>query len=187
MFPADFVGMQNGPEEIYRDDIGFLTQEDMAFIHDTLGRDILTAGELNVVLNNPTLRAQVLDSPALLDALNKNRSHLCVSEYFYFTTTVRQVMLSAGINREEYTQNVASSLVRMSNMRRKLLDRADSSSRYDCFDMKVLQEDGPYGSNLRINCSMPPYEMVLEGFLADGEAFHKQKITVAGGDSAQHG
>jgi hypothetical protein len=170
--------MEEFHNEAYHDDIGLLTQEDMAFIHDTRGRDILSAEELNVVLNNPQLRKQVLDSPALLEALNRNRSKLCVSEYFYFTTCVRQVMLTAGLDAPEYTQNVSSSLVRMSNMRRKLMDRADSNSRYVPVDLNVLVEDGNYGSNLRISCRMPPYEMALEGFLADIGAFNKQHDAV---------
>jgi hypothetical protein len=158
--------MENSAEEqFYHDDIGLLTQEDMAFVHSTLGRDILTVEELNVVLNNPELRAEVLDSPAILDALNKNRSNLCVSEFFYFTTTVRQVMLAADVTSEEYTQNVASSLVRMSNMRRKLLARSDSSAKYDKFDMNVLCKDAKHGRNMRVTCKMPPYEMVLEGMI----------------------
>jgi len=162
--------MQQSPGELYRDDIGLMTQEDMAFIHNTLGRDLFSVEELNMVVNNPALRSQVLDSPALLESLNRDRDALCVSEYFYFTTTVRQVMLAADVNSEEYTQNIASSLVRMSNMRRKLLQRSDSSSRYDRFDMSVLREDGKFGSNLRILCKMPPFEMVLEGIVADKDA-----------------
>jgi hypothetical protein len=160
---------------MYHDDIGFLTEEDMAFIHNTLGRDILSVAELNSVLNDERLRKQVLDSPAILEALSRDKDKLCVSEYFYFTTIVRQVMLTAGLDSNEYTQNVATSLVRMSNMRRKLMERADSSSRYVPVDLKVLVEDGIYGSNLHITCRMSPYEMVLEGFLANVGAFKKQE------------
>lgn len=159
---------------MYHDDIGFLTEDDMAFIHTTLGRDILSIAEMNTVLNDPKLRKQVLDSPSVLDALNRDMDKLCVSEYFYFTTIVRQVMLTAGLDSPEYTQNVATSLVRMSNLRRKLMERTDSSSRYVPVDMKVLVEDGIYGSNLHITCRMSPYEMVLEGFLANVGAFNKQ-------------
>lgn len=155
----------------YHDDIGLLTQDDMAFIHETLGHDILSVEEMNTVLNNPKLRKQVLDSPALYEALVKNKDKLCVSEFFYFTITARQVLLTAGLQAQEYTQNVARSLVRMSNMRRKLLDRMDSNTRYAPVNLKVLIEDGNYGSNLKISCAMPPYEMVLEGFLANLSAF----------------
>lgn len=160
---------------MYHDDIGFLTEEDMAFIHGTLGRDILTVAELNTVLNDEALRKQVLDSPALLEAVVRDKDSLCISEYFYFTTLVRQVMLTAGLDSPDYTQNVASSLVRMSNMRRKLMERADSSSRYVPVNLNVLVEDGVYGSNLHITCRMSPYEMVLEGFLANAGAFNKQE------------
>jgi hypothetical protein len=180
--------MDESSLEAYRDDIGLLTQEDMAFIHDTLGRDILNVKELNSVLNNPTLRAQVLDSPALLEAVNKNRCALCISEYFYFTTIVRQVMLAAGLEAPEYTQNVSSSLVRMAGMRRKLLDRKDSSARYTPVNLDILREDGKYGSSLRINCKMPPYEMVLEGLVADAKAFKHDNITIAAnGDPGKPG
>jgi hypothetical protein len=166
--------MDESPIESYHDDIGFLTEEDMAFIHTALGRDILSVAEMNAVLNNPKLRGQVLDSPMILEKLQKEREGLCVSEYFYFTTVVRQVMLTAGFDAPEYTQNVASSLVRMSGLRRKLMERKDSSSRYVPVDMNVLVEDGIYGSNLKITCRMSPYEMVLEGFLANVGAFNKQ-------------
>ena len=171
--------MDESPLEAYHDDIGLLTSEDMAFIHDTLGRDILNVKELNSVLNNPKLRSQVLDSPALLDAVNKNRETLCISEYFYFTTVVRQVMLAAGLEAPEYTQNVSSSLVRMSGMRRKLLDRKDTTARYVPVNLDVLREDGKFGSSLRISCRMSPYEMVLEGILADDKAFQHDNITIA--------
>jgi hypothetical protein len=176
--------MHDTPNEAYHDDIGLLTQEDMAFVHETLGRDLLSAGEFNAMINNPALRSQVLDSPTLLEALNRDRAKLCVSEYFYFTTTVRQVMLNAGLEGAEYTQNVSSSLVRMANMRRKLLERANSSSRYVPVEMNVLQEDGKYGSNMRISCKMPPYEMVLEGFLADTKAFKHESANIVGAHNA---
>jgi hypothetical protein len=172
---SDFhTSMEESPTDYYHDDLGFLTEEDMTFIHTTLGRDILSVAEMNNVLNDPKLRKQVLDSPAILDALNNDSGKLTVSEYFYFTTLVRQVMLTAGLDSPEYTQNVATSLVRMSNMRRKLMERADSNSRYVPLNMKVLVEDGIYGSNLHITCRMAPYEMVLEGFLANVGAFNKQ-------------
>jgi hypothetical protein len=159
--------MEQTPEELYRDDIGLLTQEDMAFIHNTLGRDLFSVDELNTVINNPAFRSKILDSPVLMEAMNRNRDTLCISEFFYFTTMVRQVMLAADVNSDDYTQNIASSLVRMSNMRRKFLKRSDSSSRYDRFDMRVLREDGKLGGNMRITCRMPPFEMVLEGIVSD--------------------
>jgi len=166
--------MEEIHNEAYHDDIGLLTEDDMAFIHDTLGRDLLSVEEFNAVINNEKLRGQVLDSPALMEELRKREGNLCVSEYFFFTTAVRQVMLAAGLTAPEYTQNVASSIVRMAGLRRKLLERSDSSARYAPMDLRVLVEDGAYGSNLHISCRMPPYEMVLEGFLADINAFHKQ-------------
>ena len=175
--------MEEIHNEAYHDDIGLLTEDDMAFIHETLGRDLLSVEEFNAVINNEKLRGQVLDSPALMEELHRREGSLCVSEYFYFTTLVRQVMLQAGLEQPEYTQNVASSLVRMAGMRRKLLERSDSTARYAPLDLKVLVEDGKYGSNLRISCRMPPYEMVLEGFLADIGAFKKQPgapLTVKG-------
>jgi len=173
--------MQPSPRELYRDDIGLLTQEDMAFIHETLGREIFSVEEMNLALNNPVFRAQILDSPALMEALNRQRNKLCVSEFFYFTTTVRQVMLSAGVSAEEYTQNIASSLVRMANLRRKQLQRSDTSARYDKFDMSVLCEDGQYGQTMRITCKMPPFEMVLEGLVANKDAFCAKGVPEVGG------
>jgi hypothetical protein len=166
--------MEEIHDEAYHDDIGLLTQDDMAFIHETLGRDLLSVEEFNAVLSDGKLRSQVLDSPALLDALEKRRGSLCVSEYFYFTTVVRQVLLTAGLEAPQYTENVASSIVRMAGLRRKLLERSDSSVRYAPVDLRVLVEDGIYGSSLKICCKMPPYEMVLEGFLADVGAFGKK-------------
>ena len=171
--------MEEIHDEAYRDGIGLLTQDDMAFIHETLGRDLLSVEEFNAALASETLRAQILDSPALLDALRKKGRDLCVSEYFFFTTTVRQVMLTAGLEAQGYTENVASSLVRMAGMRRKLLERSDSSARYTPLDLRVLVEDGMYGSSLKISCRMPPYEMVLEGFLADAEAFGKKSAAIS--------
>jgi len=170
--------MEEIHEEAYHDDIGLLTAEDMSFVHDTIGRDILSEEELNLVLNNPKLRSQILDSPALSEALCTNLTHLNVSEFFYYSIMVRQVMLTAGLEAEEYTQNVASSLVRMANMRRKIMERGDFSSRYLPLNLEVLCEEGPYGCNLRISSRMDPYEMVLEGFIADLKAFKNGSIDI---------
>jgi|GEM_PF-6962603 len=167
--------MEEIHDEAYRDDIGLLTQEDMAFIHDTVGRDILSEDELNAVLNNAQLRTQVLDSPALFGAMSSDLGGLNVSEFFYYSTLVRQVMLTSGIEAEEYTQNVASSLVRMATMRRKIMERADSNSRYMPLNLDVLVEEGPYGCNLSIKGRMDPYEMVLEGFIANMKAFNNHE------------
>jgi len=160
--------MEEIHKDAYKDDVGLLTAEDMAFIHQTLGRDILTTTDLNSLLNDRTSRAKVLDSPSLFEAMMANSRGLEVSEYFFYCTIVRQVMLTAGLEAEEYTQNVASSLVRMAGMRRKLLDRDDSSAPYvPVENLRVLREDGQYGSNLRISCRMDPYELLLEGFIAN--------------------
>lgn len=175
--------------EAYHDDIGLLTPEDMAFIHDTLGRDILSEEEVSAVLNNPALRSQVLDSPVLFETMLAKLRELKVSEYFYYSTQVRQVMLSAGLVADDYTQNVASSLVRMANMKRKHLERADSSSRYLPLDMEVLVEEGRYGCNITIKAGMEPFDMVLEGFVAKIEAFGKHAeypIHAKGQDDSDH-
>lgn len=171
---ADFHGyMEEIHYDVYHDEIGLLTAEDMAFVHQTLGRDILSEEEVNAVLNDPRMRGRVLDSPALFEAMG-DRTGLNVSEFFYYSTLVRQVMLSSGLDAEEYTQNVASSLVRMANMKRKHVERSDYSSRYMPLDMEVLVEEGHYGSNITIRARMEPYDMELEGFVANLSALKHQ-------------
>ncbi len=172
---ADFhCYMEEIHYEAYHDEIGLLTAEDMAFIHETLGRDILSEEEVNAIVNDPQMRNRVLDSPAIFDALGADITGLNVSEFFYYSTLVRQVMLNAGLDAEEYTQNVASSLVRMANMKRKHVERSDFSCRYLPLDMEVLVEEGRYGCNITISARMEPYDMKLEGFVANISAFSKK-------------
>ncbi len=157
--------------DCYRDDLGLLTQADMSFIHSVIGRDLITAEELNGVLNEPKLRQQVIDSPRLMEIMVEKRRQLEVSEYFYYSVFVRQVLLAAGLEDAQYAENIATSMVRMANMQRKALGRSKSSSRYMPVNLQIVREDGQYGSHIRIYSRMDPYEMLLEGFQVNVDAY----------------
>lgn len=157
--------------DVYQDDLGLMTPADMEFLHSILGKDLLTARELNGVVNEPTLRRQVLDSPKLFEEVAKSSNDLNISEFFYYSIIVRQAMITAGLEQSDYTENVAASLVRMAHMQRKSLKRDDSCSRYLPVNLQVIKERGPYGCHIRIMSKMDPFEMFLEGFQVDANGY----------------
>lgn len=164
--------------EMYQDDLGLLTPADMNFLHTILGRDLLSAKELNGVVNEPTLRRQVLDSPKLFEEVSKPDTQLSISEFFYYCIIVRQVMILAGLEHGDYTENVAASLVRMAHMQRKSLKRDDSCSRYMPVNLQVIKERGPYGCHIRIISKLDPFEMFLEGFQVDATGYEMENKPV---------
>lgn len=163
--------MEEIQSEVYHDDLGLLTADDLAFVHEVIGHDMLSSSELNTLLNEPTLRRQVLDSPALYESVVRDLAQLSISEFFYYCTVVRQGMLAAGLEDQDYTENVAASLVRMAGMQRKCLERGNSNSRYVPVDLSITRERGEFGSHIRIYSRMDPYEMLLEGFQVDLSAY----------------
>jgi hypothetical protein len=170
---STLLAMEEVHDEVYRDDLGLLTPDDIAFVHGVIGHDLLSADELNRLLNEATLRRQVLDSPAIYEAVVSDLTRLNISEFFYYSIIVRQAMLAAGLESQDYTENVAASLVRMASLQRKSLNRLDSPGRYRPVNLHIMKESGEYGSHIRIYSRMEPYEMLLEGFVVDVGAYSK--------------
>jgi len=163
--------MANGESMSYFDREGLLTEEDIRFIHAVLGDSFVSLVELCEILEDAEMRQDILESRCLFNALLDNRQRMKVSEYFYYSTLVRQVLVEAGLPEPGYLDRVVSALMRMIEMQRIHLERHHGDSvRYFPVNLSVLRWQSSQGEALLIFSEIDPFQMVLEGVVKNSEA-----------------
>jgi hypothetical protein len=145
---------------------GLCSEADLFFIHRVLGENIVSLGELCEILTDAEMRRDILDSRCLFQEMVDHPEQLNISEPFYYTTLVRQVMLEAGLPEMGYTTRTVDALLRMIGLQRAHLDRHFGETvRYYPLNLSVLCRKENGRQHLRIFSIVEPYQLLLEGSL----------------------